>query len=154
MLNPINHARTPEDVQRYRTEPYAVAADVYSVAPHIGRGGWSWYTGSAAWMHRAAIEGILGVTRDGDRLRIAPTMPPDWPGFSMTLRVAGTSCRIRIERADHPRATLDGHPITAGPVVFLPLDGGSHDLNLTLGRLVSTETAAEIDSSVLPIPPD
>ncbi|QEW20269.1 Cellobiose phosphorylase [Marinibacterium anthonyi] len=105
-------------------------------------------------MHRAAIEGILGVTQDGDRLRIAPTMPPDWPGFSMTLRVAGTSCRIRIERADHPRATLDGHPITAGPVVFLPLDGGSHDLNLTLGRLVSTETAAGIDSSALPIPPD
>ncbi|AUH66757.1 glycosyl transferase (plasmid) [Paracoccus zhejiangensis] len=154
MLNPINHARSPEDVQRYRTEPYAVAADVYSVAPHIGRGGWSWYTGAAAWMHRAAIEGILGVTRDGDRLRIAPTMPPDWPGFSMTLRVAGTSCRIRIERADHPRATLDGHPITAGPAVFLPLDGGSHDLNLTLGPLVSTETSAEIDSSVLPIPPD
>ena len=68
--------------------------------------------------------------------------------------LAGTSCRIRIVRADHPRATLDGQPITAGPVVFLPLDGGSHDLTLTLGPIASTEAAAEIDSSALPIPPD
>lgn len=154
MLNPINHARTPEGVQRYRTEPYVVAADVYSVAPHAGRGGWSWYTGSAAWMHRAAVEGILGVTREGDHLRIAPNIPPDWPGFSMTLRVAGTSCRIRIERADHARASLDGRPIIPGPVVFLPLDGRFHDLKLALGPSAPTQTAAGGDTSALPIPPD
>lgn len=154
MLNPINHARTPAGVQRYRTEPYAVAADVYSVAPHVGRGGWSWYTGAAAWMHRAAVEGILGVTRTGDRLRIAPTLPPDWPGCSMTLRVAGTSCRIRIARADHPRATLDGLPILAGPVVFVPLDGGAHELTLALGPVARPEAVAERGSSALPVPPD
>ncbi|WP_165354816.1 GH36-type glycosyl hydrolase domain-containing protein [Tropicimonas sp. IMCC6043] len=153
MLNPINHARTPEGVQRYKTEPYAVAADVYSVAPHIGRGGWSWYTGSAAWMHRAAVEGILGVTRDCDRLRIAPNIPSDWPGFSMTLRVAGTSSRIQIERADHAEATLDGLPITPGSVVFLPLDGGSHDLNLALGPVAPAETAAAGDAAARPSPP-
>ncbi|MES2145179.1 MAG: glycosyl transferase, partial [Pseudomonadota bacterium] len=79
MLNPINHARTAADASRYKVEPYVVAADVYSTAPHEGRGGWSWYTGSAGWMYRAGIEGILGLMRQGDSLRLAPCLPPDWP---------------------------------------------------------------------------
>ncbi|WP_343504258.1 GH36-type glycosyl hydrolase domain-containing protein [Alloyangia pacifica] len=153
MLNPINHTRTRKGVQRYKTEPYAVAADVYSVTPHIGRGGWSWYTGSAAWMHRAAVEGILGVTRAGDHLRIAPNIPPDWPGFSMALRVADTPYRIRVSRADAADATLDGRPIMPGPVVVLPLDGASHDLNLTLGPVAPTATAVDVNTSALPILP-
>ena len=68
LLNPINHARTPEEVDRYKVEPYVVAADVYSVAPHVGRGGWTWYTGAAGWMYRAGIEGILGIRREGEDL--------------------------------------------------------------------------------------
>ncbi|TQS73348.1 glycosyl transferase [Rhodobacteraceae bacterium] len=133
LLNPINHSHTPETMQRYKTEPYVVAADVYSVTPHIGRGGWSWYTGSAAWMHRAAVEGILGVTREGACLRIAPNIPPDWPGFTMTLRVANTACHIHVERTRNAGTTLDGRPLAYAPAVFIPLDGQPHHLTLDLG---------------------
>ncbi len=75
LLNPINHALTPESAARYKVEPYVVAADVYSIAPHEGRGGWTWYTGSAGWMYRAGIEGILGLTRSGDALLLDPCLP-------------------------------------------------------------------------------
>ena len=141
LVNPVNHSRTAAAAQRYKTEAYAVAADVYSVAPHIGRGGWSWYTGSAAWMHRAAIEGILGITREGNRLRIAPCIPAHWPGFSARLRVANTLCEIRVAHIEDAFARLDGQAIAAGPEVFLPLDGTSHDLVLGLSH-VEAETPA------------
>ncbi|SHN16741.1 GH36-type glycosyl hydrolase domain-containing protein [Roseibium suaedae] len=136
LVNPINHTRTEAAAQLYKTEPYAVAADVYSVAPHIGRGGWSWYTGSAAWMHRAAIEGILGITREGNRLRVAPNIPADWPGFSARLKVADTLCEIRVVHTEDAMARLDGLVITAaGPEVFMPLDGVPHDLVLGLSHV-------------------
>ncbi|POF29134.1 GH36-type glycosyl hydrolase domain-containing protein [Roseibium marinum] len=143
LINPINHARTPEAIRRYKAEPYVVAADVYSVAPHVGRGGWSWYTGSAAWMHRAAIEGILGITRDGDRLRVAPNIPADWPGFSIRLRVAGTLCSIRVAHMDQAMATLDGLAITPDQELFLPLDGAPHDLVLGLSPTPPTQAPPE-----------
>ncbi|TYC63977.1 glycosyl transferase [Rhodobacterales bacterium] len=132
LVNPINHTRTAAAAQRYKTEAYAVAADVYSVAPHTGRGGWSWYTGSAAWMYRAAIEGILGITREGNRLRVAPNIPGDWPGFSARLRVADTLCEIRVFHTDSAVARLDGQDVASGPEVFLPLDGTAHSLVLGL----------------------
>src|SRR5690606_35468724 len=94
LLNPINHATTPQHVDRYKVEPYVVAADVYSVAPHIGRGGWTWYTGSAGWMHRAGIEGILGVQRRGDHVVINPCIPSDWPEFQLSLSIAGAHYEI------------------------------------------------------------
>ena len=75
LLNPINHARTPAEVDRYKVEPYVVAADVYSVPPHVGRGGWTWYTGSAGWMYRAGIEGILGIRRKGPSSPSIPASP-------------------------------------------------------------------------------
>jgi cyclic beta-1,2-glucan synthetase len=87
LLNPINHARTPAEVERYKVEPYVIAADVYSVPPHVGRGGWTWYTGSAAWMYRAGIEGILGIRREGDRIVVDPCIPADWPGFEATIQL-------------------------------------------------------------------
>ncbi|MDN5568105.1 MAG: hypothetical protein L0G27_05055, partial [Paracoccus sp. (in: a-proteobacteria)] len=116
MVNPINHALTARDAQRYRVEPYAVAADVYSVAPHAGRGGWTWYTGSAAWMYRAAVEDILGLHRDGDHMLIAPGLPDSWPGFAATLRVDGTTIDVVVQRqagavaGDVRRVLLDGRP--------------------------------------------
>lgn len=134
LLNPINHSLTRKTVQQYKTEPYVVAADVYSIAPHIGRGGWSWYTGSAAWMHRAAIEGILGITREGNRLRIAPAIPKDWPGFSARLKVADTICDIRVEQTDQTISRLDGQVIAPATVAYLPLDGVPHKLFLALDR--------------------
>ena len=85
MLNPINHALTEADAERYKVEPYVVAADVYSTAPHEGRGGWTWYTGSAGWMYRAGVEGLLGLTRTGESLHLNPCFPKDWPQISAQI---------------------------------------------------------------------
>ena len=85
MLNPMRRTTTRADVQRYKVEPYVVAADVYSEAPHAGRGGWTWYTGSAGWLYRAGLEWILGFRVRENRLTLAPCVPPDWPGFTHPL---------------------------------------------------------------------
>lgn len=123
MVNPINHALTPQDAGRYRVEPYVVAADVYSVAPHVGRGGWTWYTGSAAWMYRAATEGILGIRRRGGHLVIAPCLPQDWPGITARLQVDGTTITVDVTR---------GGDAGRCPCAFVPLDGGCHAITLIL----------------------
>jgi cyclic beta-1,2-glucan synthetase len=134
LLNPINHARTPEEVERYKVEPYVVAADVYSVSPHAGRGGWTWYTGSAGWMYRAGVEGILGIRREGAFLVVDPCIPATWPGFEATVKVESTYYGIRVENLPHSRrddlhAVLNGSRIqfTEG-YVRVPLDGGTHRL--------------------------
>jgi len=140
MLNPINHARTPADVHRYRVEPYVVAADVYSVAPHTGRGGWTWYTGSAGWMYRAAIEGILGLTRTGTALEIEPCFPAAWEGFEAAVEVAGTVIEVRVENRTGrghgvTSVCLDGEvlPLQPGPgPAIVPLDRGRHHVIVTL----------------------
>jgi cyclic beta-1,2-glucan synthetase len=100
LLNPIYHAATPQDVARYKVEPYVVAADIYSHPAHVGRGGWTWYTGSAAWMYRVIIEALLGLQWRGDRLRVSPCLPRDWPGYRATLRRGATSWEIEIQRGD------------------------------------------------------
>ena len=96
LLNPINHALTPAEAARYKVEPYVIAADVYSVAPHAGRGGWTWYTGSAAWMYRAGIEGLLGITRQGDTLCFAPCFPKGWPQVELRLNLGPAPCVVKI----------------------------------------------------------
>ena len=138
-LNPINHSRTPADALRYKAEPYVIAADVYSVPPHEGRAGWSWYTGSAGWMYRAGIEGILGLTREGDTLILDPALPPDWPTVALTIRHG--HCKVRIEIVN---PVGGGHgillaevnrrlvPHSGGPF-RLPLHPGAVHLRLTLG---------------------
>ncbi|QWA09044.1 glycosyl transferase [Sodalis ligni] len=138
LLNPINHARTPDDVARYKVEPYVIAADVYSVAPHVGRGGWTWYTGSAGWMYRAGVEGILGIRREGDRLVVDPCIPSSWPGFDAEVNVMNTRFSIEVTNSGLrsrgiTEALLDNHPLdlTEGRVHTL-LDGGSHLLVLKL----------------------
>ena len=98
LLNPINHALTETDATTYRIEPYVIAADIYSVEPHVGRGGWSWYTGSAAWMHRAGLEAILGVTREGNTLRIKPCVPADWNEFVVSLKFGDTAYEFTMSR--------------------------------------------------------
>ena len=138
LLNPINHARTPEEAARYKVEPYVVAADVYSVAPHVGRGGWTWYTGSAAWMYRAGVEGILGIRREGAVLVVDPCIPAAWPGFDATVEVGATHYDIRVETASNrcrgvSRALLDGVPT---PCVEgrarVDLDGRAHRLQIII----------------------
>ncbi len=96
LLNPINHTRTAADADRYKGEPYVIAADIYSTAPHEGRAGWSWYTGSAGWMYRAGIEGIIGLTRQGDTLILDPCFPADWPGVSLTVRHGAAEVQIEV----------------------------------------------------------
>jgi cyclic beta-1,2-glucan synthetase len=136
LLNPINHARTPDEVERYKVEPYVIAADVYSVAPHVGRGGWTWYTGAAGWMYRAGIEGILGLRREGEHLVVDPCIPDAWPEFEVAVDVASTRYRIQVTNrsknsSDLRRAVLDGAALDcAQGLVRVSLDGGSHRLQI------------------------
>jgi cyclic beta-1,2-glucan synthetase len=137
LLNPVNHADTPEKIERYRVEPYVVAADVYSAERYFGRGGWTWYTGSSGWMYRLGIEAILGLRKHGDRLRIEPCIPSEWPGFQMTYRYGetvyeievenpdGVSCGVRAIRVDGERVPDEGVPLGD--------DGGRHLVRVTMG---------------------
>ena len=124
MLNPINHASTEAGVQRYKVEPYVVAADVYAVPPHVGRGGWTWYTGSAAWMYRAGLESILGFRLRGARLVVDPCIPCAWPGFELVFRYRSARYDVTVE---NPRGVSRG-------VSSIELDGVllAGDLGLTL----------------------
>ena len=99
MLNPIYHADTPDKLWQYKVEPYVVAADVYTAAPRVGRGGWTWYTGSAGWLYRLGIEGLLGIHRKGDALEIKPVLPAHWPGYTATYRLGGKLLQIKVQRA-------------------------------------------------------
>ena len=100
LLNPISHTSTRAEMQRYKVEPYVVAADIYSVAPHVGRGGWTWYTGSAGWMYRAGLEWILGFRVRAGTLLMTPCIPADWPGFEIVFRHASARYEILIENPD------------------------------------------------------
>jgi len=139
LLNPINQARTRADVLRYKVEPYVVAADVYAVPPHLGRGGWTWYTGSAGWMQRAGIEAILGVRLAGDTLGLDPCIPKGWAGFDLTLRHGAACYQIQVNnRTGAGRgiafAALDGVEITARPLrLGLIDDGRAHQVEVQLG---------------------
>jgi cyclic beta-1,2-glucan synthetase len=138
LLNPINHASTWEAALRYKVEPYVVSADVYSVAPHVGRGGWTWYTGSAAWMYRAGIEGILGLRREGLVLVIDPCLPASWPQVEVTVKMGDTRYEIHFRKTldrsqSLPTATLDGSLLAyVGGPIRLPVDGGRHVLVLVV----------------------
>lgn len=139
MLNPINHARTRSDLHRYKVEPYVVAADVYAAAGHVGRGGWTWYTGSAGWMQRAGIESILGVRVESDSLLLDPCIPAAWSGFEITLRHGEATLEIVVENPQGvsrgvARAEFDGAPITERPLrVPLRDDGRIHHFRVHLG---------------------
>ena len=139
ILNPINHSSTRAGIHRYKVEPYVVCADVYSAAQHVGRGGWTWYTGSAGWMYRTAVEGILGVNLRGATLVIAPCIPRAWPGFEMTYKFGSARYRIAVENPNGvsrgvKRATLDGQEIPgAACIIQLKDDGAYHYGVVTLG---------------------
>ncbi len=137
MLNPINHADTPAAVARYKVEPYVVAADIYGVAPHTGRGGWTWYTGSAAWMYRLGIEGILGLNRVAGGLLIEPRLPLAWPGYEATYRYGATTYHIQVCNNRAPSETpagtitIDGRP-AQGSLIELRDDGAQHQVEVML----------------------
>jgi cyclic beta-1,2-glucan synthetase len=138
MLNPINHTRTAADVDCYKAEPYVIAGDVYGRPPHAGRGGWSWYTGSAAWMYRSGIESILGLRRRGTTFSVDPCIPTSWPEYSMTWRTGQATYVISVANPDrHSRgvveATLDGRAVDPNAIP-LAADQGTHEVRIVLGR--------------------
>ena len=139
LLNPINHALTRSDVHRYKVEPYVIAADVYATPPHVGRGGWTWYTGSAGWMQRAGVESILGLRLEGDILHLNPCIPKTWPRYEMMVRFRSAQYTISIENSDHVGrgivgATVDGSAIEERPFSLKLLDdGATHHVLVLLG---------------------
>jgi cellobiose phosphorylase len=115
MINPVNHGNSAAAVATYKVEPYVIAADVYAVSPHTGRGGWTWYTGSAGWLYRAATEAILGIRKQGNTIHINPVIPTEWNGFAATLRLAGRSYRIEVSRqagVTAPVVEVDGKAVS------------------------------------------
>ena len=138
MLNPINHMRTPEEVERYRAEPYAVAADVYAHPMHVGRGGWTWYTGSAGWMYQAAIEGLLGLHRAASTFTLNPCIPSTWPRYSLEWRVGRACYRITVLNPERlcrgvTSAELDGTQVDPRAIPLLA-DDTTHEVSVVLGR--------------------
>ena len=138
MLNPINHARSRTAAQRYRVEPYVACGDVYSMPPNVGRGGWTWYSGSAAWMYRVAVEYILGIKLQGNTLLIDPVIPGNWPRFEATVRHGSSTYEILVENPARcckgiAAMTLDGTSLN-GAAITLEDDGRPHRIRITLGN--------------------
>jgi len=139
ILNPVNHSSTRAGIHRYKVEPYVACADVYSSAQHVGRGGWTWYTGSAGWMYRTAVEGILGIQLRGPVLAIDPCVPRAWAGFEITYKCGTSRYRIAVENPNGVsrgviRVTLDGREISSTPCEITLVDDGNYHFGLvTLG---------------------
>jgi cellobiose phosphorylase len=146
LINPVRHGvsavpegsegigapgplRDPDPIRKYMVEPYVVAADVYGVEPHVGRGGWTWYTGSAGWMYRLLTESLLGLNVEEGRLRLAPLLRPGWDGYRMSLRHGGARYEIVVEAGDARRLSLDGAEVAE---VLLRDDGEVHEVRLQL----------------------
>jgi cyclic beta-1,2-glucan synthetase len=138
IINPITHSRNERDVDRYKVEPYVLAADVYSQSPHVGRGGWTWYTGSSSWMYQAGLEWILGFRLRGARLVIDPCIPHAWPGFSMAYRYRTTRYEIVVENPHRvsrgvSSLGLDGVRVEDAAIPLVD-DGRTHRVDVVLGE--------------------
>jgi len=137
LLNPINHGDTPEKVEQYKVEPYVIAADVYSMPPHTGRGGWTWYTGSSGWMYRLGLEAILGVSRVGNAIKINPCIPHTWEQFSVDYRFGTSNYAITVKNPKNvnqgiSQIKVDGKLL---PDDLIPLleDGQTHEVLVLMG---------------------
>jgi len=137
MVNPIDHMRTAEGVEHYRAEPYAVAADVYAHPMHIGRAGWTWYTGSAGWMYQAAIDALLGLRQNGATFSVTPNIPAMWPEYSLDWKVGRTRYHITVMNPEQRcaglrSADMDGQAIDPSAIPLVD-DGESHEIVVVLG---------------------
>jgi cyclic beta-1,2-glucan synthetase len=138
MLNPVNHTRTAADVERYKVEPYVTAGDVYAHPAHMGRGGWTWYTGSAGWMYRAGLESILGLTRHGTSFELDPCIPAAWPEFSLTWTLGRTRYEITVSNPQHlcrgiADVRLDGAACDPAAIPLVD-DGTTHRVEVVMGE--------------------
>ncbi len=154
MLNPVEHARVEADCERYKVEPYVMPGDVYSLAGHVGRGGWTWYTGAAAWTYRVWLEEVLGFQRRGDTLTINPVIPKDWDGFSLHYRHKKTLYHIAIENPDHcsrgvALVEVDGIAV-ADKIVTLLDDGVPHEVRVVLGEPLETSPQLPVEREGVP----
>jgi cyclic beta-1,2-glucan glucanotransferase len=154
LLNPILRTATAADVERYRVEPYALAADIYSCAPWIGRGGWTWYTGAAAWLWRLGIEAILGLRREAGALHIDPCIPPAWSGFEAWVRLGRQRVHVVVDNpggvsSGIARLTLDGTPLASHRVVLDPGVAGSHEVHVELGSEVIADRVATSRGAIM-----
>jgi cyclic beta-1,2-glucan synthetase len=143
MLNPINHSRTPQGVARYKVEPYVVAADVYAHPQHAGRGGWTWYTGSAGWMYRIGVEEVLGLRRHGSFLHLDPCLPSSWDRYSLTWRRGETVYEIEVRNPERRSrgvagAVLDGQAVDPRRIPLVE-DGRRHVVQAVLGETQATD---------------
>ncbi|HET9787687.1 MAG TPA: hypothetical protein VFP47_11160, partial [Pyrinomonadaceae bacterium] len=148
LLNPINHASTRAGLHKYKVEPYVAVGDVYAVPPHTGRGGWTWYTGSASWMYRAGLESILGFKLRGEQLVIDPCIPQGWREFEITYRRDKTVYKIKVSnpQAIHRGiASLELDGITLeGNEITLSDDGSTHNVRVVLGELPTKSEIPEL----------
>ncbi len=138
LLNPIYHADSPEKAAVYRVEPYVICADVYSAPPYVRRGGWTWYTGSAAWMYRLGLEAILGLRKIGNTLNIHPVIPPNWDGFEIRYQFGESTYLIRVDNPEHDpqqvkQILVDGRSLSS-PSIPLVDDKSEHRVTLILGK--------------------
>ncbi|MFZ3215574.1 MAG: glucoamylase family protein [Candidatus Acidiferrales bacterium] len=138
MINPINRANTRANVQRYKVEPYVVVGDIYAEPPHVGRGGWTWYTGSAGWLYRAGIASILGFRVRGTSLSIDPCIPRNWPGYSIEFRYHSSIYKITVENPSNVArgvalTELDGNLLAGSATIHLTDDGKVHQVRIVLG---------------------
>jgi cyclic beta-1,2-glucan synthetase len=146
MINPVNHARSDESIAIYKVEPYVIAADVYAVLPHCGRGGWTWYTGSAGWMYRLIVESLLGLEREGDTLRIAPCLPAHWDSYKLHYRHGCSVYHIRVDLVDNEPTrplVVDGDERRDQVIVLLD-DEREHWVELAIRRGVVPQAAPEL----------
>src|SRR3546814_10270121 len=148
LLNPITRVTSPKALAHYRVEPYVLAGDVYGVAPHTGRGGWTWYSGAAGWLYRTGVEALLGLKRHGDELEVAPCLPRDWPGYSAQLRCGAS--RYAITVTNHKtngsavvEIALDGCVLVGSRVPLID-DGQAHRIDVQMHR--SEEHTSELQS--------
>ncbi|HMF55728.1 MAG TPA: hypothetical protein VK619_05175, partial [Pyrinomonadaceae bacterium] len=145
LLNPINHSATRAGLHKYKVEPYTAAADIYAVWPHVGRGGWTWYTGSASWMYRAGLEYILGFELRGERLRINPCIQQSWREYEIFYRYGSTRYSIKVENPYGVNrgvitVEMDGQVLSSDDFPLVD-DGAAHSIRIVLG--LRTEPIAE-----------
>jgi len=145
MINPLHHGESPEHTSIYKVEPYVMAADVYAVAPHTGRGGWTWYTGSAGWMYRLVVESLLGLSLTADRLHIAPCLPDGWQEFKLHYRYRETMYHITVRQAFAAGMTVsvDG-VVQAEAYISLANDRLEHRVEVTLQKRTTADLAPAV----------
>ena len=138
MLNPINRTNSRSTVQRYKVEPYVLAGDVYAEPPHVGRGGWTWYSGSAGWLYRAGLEWMLGFRVRGQVLYVDPCIPRNWPGYSIDFRYHSATYKITVKNPlglsrGVASTSIDGNVVAGRANIPLADDGSTHQVLIVLG---------------------